>query len=869
MLRRLSALWRAAFRADVLNADMDAEMRFHVEMEAERLMRERGLSAGEARRQAFVAFGGVEKYKVEGRDARGSLWWDSLRQDGRLAARMLIKYPGLSIIGGFAMAVAIAIGTLAFHGISETLKTSIPIEGGDRLVAIQLATDTQGSPERRVLRDFVEWREGLTTLRQLSAFRTAPHNLTVEGRHAEPIRVAEITASAFSIATAPPALGRVIQPQDEDAGAPPVLLLGWDAWHRRFAADPSIVGRTAMLGGVAHTIVGVMPQGFKFPVSHDYWMPLRFTPAQYQRLQGPAVFVFGKLATGATLDQANAEMAAVGQRTASAHPGLYSRHRLTALPYAREHVEIDRPEIVWLLQTVRLMFGLLLVVVAANLAILMYARTVARLGEIAVRSALGASRMRLLMQLFIEALALSLIGAVAGLVVAQLTMTQITAMVVDSGGFLPFWITLDFSTSTLAYAIGLAVLAALIVGVVPGLRATGQQTSTNLRSLSGGTGKPLGWVWTSLIVTQVALAATILPFSIYFVGEFARLELERPAFAVDEFLLAMVEDGRRQQEILTRLQQEPGIREVAFSISVPGYEGSRYVRFEDASADVAAALDNVNTQGVGAGLFGVYEASLLAGRDFTSADVGSTNVIVNRTMADMLARDGSVVGREFTFVPRSADTGTPSTTYQIVGIVEDFPKLPIRPHSDSARVVYQAAALEDRAWLTIRYRGPVTPEGVDAVRGAVAEVDAAAPLRLITLEEFFRVNRSPFRWMAIGFTLVTMSVLLLSAAGIYALMSFTVAQRTREIGIRAALGANPHLLLAGIFRRVLVQLGAGLALGSLLSGSLIWSMFEWQQAATIFVAVAAVIAVVGLAAAFGPARRGLRINPTEALRTDA
>jgi putative ABC transport system permease protein len=869
VLRRIAAVWAAVFRSTQLDADMDDEMRFHVEMHAERLMRERGLDAKEARRQALVAFGGVEKYKVAGRDMRGTLWLDALHQDCRLAVRMLIKYPALTLIGGFAMAVAIAIGSLAFHGISELLKTSLPIEDGDRLVAVQLATDRQGSPERRVLRDFVEWREGLTTIRQLSAFRTASQNLRVDGSNPEAIRVAEVTASAFSIATAPPLLGRVIQPQDESLGAPPVIVIGWDAWQTRFAADPQIVGRTAMLGGVAHTIVGVMPQGFKFPVSHDYWLPLQFTSAQYERLQGPSVFIFGKLAPGATLEQANAEMTAIGQRTAAAHPDLYPRHHLIVLPYAREHVEIDRPEIVWLLQTVRLMFSLLLVVVAANLAILMYARTVARLGEIAVRSALGASRQRLLMQLFIEALALSLLGAAVGLVIAFATMTPIKANVVDSGGLLPFWITLDLSVSTLAYAIGLALLAALIVGVLPGLRATGQQTHTNLRALSGGTGKPLGWVWTSLIVTQVAIASAILPLSIYMVGEAALLELERPGFAVDQFLLAMVEDGRRQEEILTRLQQEPGIRQVSFSSSVPGYEGSRYVRFENASADVVAALDNVNTLEAGAGLFGIYETALLAGRDFTSADVGSTNVIVNRTMANILARDGGVLGRQFTYVQPSEAAGTPPRTYQIVGVVDDFPKFPIRPHSDAARMVYHATDLTGRAWLTIRYRTAVTPEGVDSVRRAVAEVDAAAPLELITLSEFYRVNRSPFRWIAIGLTLITASVLLLSAAGLYALMSFTVAQRTREIGIRSALGANPRRLLAGIFGRVLAQVSIGLVLGSLLSGGLIWSVLEWREAVNVAIGVAAVIVIVGVGAAVGPARRGLRINPTEALRTDA
>jgi putative ABC transport system permease protein len=870
LLRRLTALWAALFRSSTLDADMDEEMRFHVEMQAERLMRERGLGEQEARRQAFVAFGGVEKFKEEGRDTRGVQWLDAIRQDGRLAIRMLVKYPALTLIGGFAMAVAIAIGSLTFEAVSETLDTTIPIGDGHRLVAIQFATDAQGQPERRVLRDFVEWREGLQTVQQLSAFRTTTHNLAVGGSYPEPIRVGEVTASTFDVANTPPLLGRVIQPQDEIIGAAPVIVIGWKEWQTRFAADPALVGRTLMLGSVAHIIVGVMPEGFAFPVSHEYWIPLQTRAAQYGRVEGPELFVFGTLAPGATLAQVQAELSAVGQRTVTAFPDAYARLRLIALPYAREHLEIDRPAIARMLRIVQLLIGGLLVVVAANLSILMYARAVTRLGDLALRSALGASRRRLLTQMFVEALALSLTGAAAGLVIAKVTLTEaIRPMLVASGGVLPFWIAADLSAGTVVYAIGLAIVAAFIVGVLPGLRTTGQQTQTNLRALGGGTGAPLGGLWTTLIVTQVAIAAAILPAAVYLVGGAVRMQLQKPAFPAEQYLLAHTENAGQQREIVSRLEREADVRQVTLSSGVPGYEGSRRLQFEDAGATDARVFD-VTSLDVAVGFFEVYDATILAGRNFTPADAGSTNVIVNRTFAQDHSGDAGVLGRRLSFVPRSADGGGLPVQYQIVGVVDDFPKFPPLPGDEGRPTLYQAIDPgAGRAVLTVRYQTPITSDTIGHFRRVVAEVDPA-PLRSVTtLTEFYRVNREPWRLMAIGFALITASVLLLSAGGIYALMSFTVAQRTREIGIRSALGANPRRLLAGIFGRVLAQLAIGLVVGCGLSGTLLWLSLEAAEAAAVFSIVATVILIVGVAAAIGPARRGLRVEPTEALRIDA
>nr|MDQ3345985.1 ABC transporter permease [Chloroflexota bacterium] len=333
--------------------------------------------------------------------------------------RMLAKHRWLTLVGGFAMAVAIGIGAAGFEIFSETLTPALPFEGGARVVSLQLASADGGVIERRVLHDVTAWREQLRSIDQVGAFRTVQHNLVSRSAPPDPIKVAEITASGFAVARTPPLLGRYLLPADERAGAPPVVVLGYQAWQSRFIADPQVIARTIDLGGVAHTVVGVMPDGFKFPVDHQFWVPLRANPSEYERLQGPSLYVFGRLAPGVTLEEAQAELTTIGQRAAAANPDTHARLRPRVLPYPREHVDLSQPALVWMLRVAQLLIGVLAFVVAVNVAILLYARTVTRLGEIALRTALGASRSRILAQLFTEALALALVGAAAGLVLAH------------------------------------------------------------------------------------------------------------------------------------------------------------------------------------------------------------------------------------------------------------------------------------------------------------------------------------------------------------------------------------------------------------------------------------------------------------------
>jgi putative ABC transport system permease protein len=451
----------------------------------------------------LVSFGGVEKYKEAGRDVRGLRWIDTILMDSRFGVRMLVKHRGLTVVGVFAMAVAIAVGATVFESVSALLDPALPFPGGERVVSLQFVGSDAGTPVRQVIHEFAALRGQLVTVEHFGAYCDAQHNLVAAETAPEPVSVAEISASAFAITGTPALLGRYLLPADEPESAAPVVVIGYEAWQLRFGGDRNVVGRSISLGGVPRTIVGVMPDGFKFPSDHQLWVPLQEDPLKYARWEGPRIYMFGRLAPGVTIDQAQAEFAAVAQRTAEVHPQIGRTLLPVVVPYTRDTLDAT---MVWALRAGQILVAALTFVVAINLAILVYARTVTRLGEIAVRSALGASRGRILGQLFIEAFALAIVGAAAGLGLAHYGLNVIQTLN-DRGGGMPFWVRFELSPGAVIYAFALAVLAAIIMGVLPGLKATGVSLNANLNELHGRSGTRLGATWTMLIVAQVAVAS--------------------------------------------------------------------------------------------------------------------------------------------------------------------------------------------------------------------------------------------------------------------------------------------------------------------------------------------------------------------------
>src|SRR5918993_465465 len=299
-LKGSRARLRLLFDRRTAESRITKEIGFHLDMETERLVREQGLDAVEARRRALVAFGGVERHKEELRDGRGRASFDGFSLDLKLGARMLIKYPGLTIVGGFAMAFAICVGTVVFEVLTLFVAPSLPLPSGDRIVQVRNWDITVNGPERRVLYDFATWRSSLHSITELGAWRDVTRNLIVTEGDARPVQIAEMTPNGFAIAAGTPLMGRVLNASDLAADAPPVAVIGYDVWRTRFGSDPNVFGRSVQLGSEFATVVGVMREGFAVPVAHEGWTPLRTeVPGQAPRT-GPAISVFGMLAPGAS-----------------------------------------------------------------------------------------------------------------------------------------------------------------------------------------------------------------------------------------------------------------------------------------------------------------------------------------------------------------------------------------------------------------------------------------------------------------------------------------------------------------------------------------------------------------------------------------
>jgi predicted lysophospholipase L1 biosynthesis ABC-type transport system permease subunit len=584
---------------------------------------------------------------------------------------------------------------------------------------------------------------------------------------------------------------------------------------------------------------------------------------------------------------------------------------------------------VWLLYMFQLGASLLLVVIAANVAALVYARTAARTSEIAVRTALGASRARVITQLFVEALVLSATAAAVGLSLAAFALGWMDQLLTQKSQGLPFWFHLGLSPGVIAYVAGLALLGAAVVGVVPALKATGRRAYGSLQQFAArGSGMKLGSTWTALIIGQVALTVAVLPASVHHASALLRTSMRDSRYPAGEFLRARVSldreeappgvdsagatahqrrfDARfasRAEALLLRLGAEPGVA-AAFVSAFPGREPRTPFEIEGgpASGNAAAAVGGERTTVLAApssatvGFFELFDAPIVAGRGFVDADTaeGSTAVIVDTAFAARIP-GGNVLGwriRTVTSPPASAGgEAGPAPWLEIVGVVADPPSTTTDPDDVTLPNVYRAAApsglRQDGVQATsillrLRVRSGLTPAFTRGVRDMVVATDPGLQLHDVRTDaEVVRTGARELRTFALAVAFATLSVLLLSAAGIYAMLSFTVAQRRREIGIRVALGADSRRIVSSIFRRASAQIGAGVAVGLILAlaldratGGLVMGdpsaagSVGLRGAVALMPIVAAIVMAVGLLAALGPARRGLAVQPTEALRDE-
>jgi predicted permease len=881
----------------------DEEFRFHLDMETDRLVREEGLSRDEARRRAHAAFGGLRNHQESMRDGRGLAWLGGLTLDVKLGGRMLVKYPGLTLIGGLAMAFGIWFGAVTFQMFAMITTTRLPLPQGDRIVRVEVWDSKALNEEDRTLYDYQLWRSA-RSLTDLGAYRDVGANLVGADGGAKPEKAAEITASAFRIAPARPLLGRVLDESDERAGAPPVVLLGHDVWTNRFDRDPRIIGRNVQIGNRFPTVVGVMPKGYAFPMSHELWLPLRTDVAGLEPLQGGNITVFGRLAPGMTFESAQAEFSALGKRLAAEHPTTHAQLQPYVLPYTQ--FSVNNTDMKAMMGLTYFFVVALMVIVCSTVALLLFARAATRETEILVRSALGASRRRIVAQLFAEALVLAGVATVVGLAAAQLTLTIWGKPYLEMawGAQLPFWIEFQLSPTAIGYALALAVIGAVVAGVMPARKIT-RGLGTRLRAgTAGGGGVSFGGVWTAVIVTQVALTVMFPAVVMLVRSESKRVASYDAGFPTQEYLGVTlgVDDG--QEETLTpetraaldtrirtslealraRLEAETGVAGVTFVDALPGGDGHRARRAEVVSLPeirprwVAIASADLS-------YFDVLKAPALSGRTFSRADLAPNSrvVVVDQGFVDLVMGGRNPVGHRVRLgTGQAADSNAASLpTYEIIGVVKELGMASAAMPQREAGV-YLPAVPGSQGSLEMIVRGRADPLSIaPRVRELAMVVDPD-----IRVEQITRLDQvtTPLLWLLglwtkiiIGLTAVA---LVLSLAGIYAVLAYTVARRTREIGVRVALGASARRVITSVFRRPLTQVTLGVIAGIVLivlAATAAGKSTQFKGTGMGVLTLGDVALLVGYAmlmvgvctlACVVPTLRALRVQPTEALRTE-
>ena len=923
---RARSLWRGVRRRSQVEADMTHEFRSHVELRAADLAR-RGLSPAAAERQARLEFGSTERYKDEARASRGLRRVDELRVswlDFKLGFRMLARYPGLTLVGGLAMAFAIWVGAATFELVTQILRPTLPLPDGNRIVTIRTWDLLANRSEPQVAHDFVAWQEELRSVTDLGAYRALERNLITGSGRGEPVEVAEITASAFRLTRVPPLMGRTLVGADELPGAPAVVVIGHDVWQRRFAGDPNVVGRTVRLASAPVTIVGVMPREFSFPVAQSFWVPLRLNVLSYGRRAGPSIRVFGRLAPGASMGDAQAELTALGARASSAFRDTHQHLRPQVMPYARSVVDVRGWRSVGVM-SVNLPLVMLLVLVCGNVALLMFARAATRESEIVVRTALGAGRGRIIMQLFAEALVLGGVAAVVGLAAAGFGIRWVMGVIEAEflqGARLPFWFQDSLSLTTLLYAALLTVFGAVIAGVVPALKVT-RAVGTRLKQASaGGGGLRFGGVWTAVIIAQVAVTVAFPAVAFFVRRDAVQIETVDVGFPAREYLSVRLEMDREPrpgapadtsqaafrarfraiyQELERRIGAESAVTRVAFADRLPlMYHPYRIIEVDSGGAAPRRPEwpngYRVSNASVSPGYFDAVAAPVLSGRDFRvsdqafdSPDPGSPNarggvVIVNQSFVRLVLGDRNPIGRRIRYVEAGETSepwppdAKPGPWYEIVGVARDLgmalgadvgqgaggdPKVAGIYHPVAPGGVYPAH-------MAMRVSGDPASFS-PKLRAIATAIDPT--LRLYNVMPLSDVTESELQFLDFWFRLVlgTAAIALtLSLAGIYAVMSFTVARRTREIGVRVALGADARRVATSIFRRPLAQVALGVVAGTGFVAFLVRAAMGRLTAQEIVVVVgyAALMMAVCMLACIVPTRRALRVQPTEALRAE-
>jgi predicted permease len=806
-----------------------------------------------------------------------------LAADLRSGVRMLVKYPTLSIVAVLTLGLGIGLSTTVFCIVNGGLFKGLPFPDADRIVAVVATNHAQNQPQQLIsIQDFAVWEARQTSFDKIGPYSLSPMNLSTEEGRPERFSGALLSVAAFDALGVQPLYGRGFRDGDDRPGADPVVILGHDLWRDRYGGSPDIIGKSIRANGVQHTVIGVMPPRFAFPIRELLWTPLAIDPNAQPRGKGPSHLVIARLKPGVRIEQAKTQAVTIAAQLEQEFPETNRGLGADVTPYART---ILGPEIYNLLYTM-LGAGIgVLLIACVNVSNLLVARASLRRREVAVRMALGAGRDTVVRQHLTEVLVLATVGAAIGIVLSVFGLRWFTqALSINPP---PFWIRFDLDYRVMLFVLALIVLTSVFAGTLPALHAARVSASAALKDDSrASTSARLGRFSSVLVVAELAVSCGLLIAAGLMIKSVVQLKNVQLPFTIDNVLTARVDLPRATypdsaasirffEQLLPRLREVPGVEAATLSDGLPAagngvitvqIEGKAYPQ----SSDYPLAREGIVT----AGYFETFQSPVLSGREFTPADVATSQpvAIINQSFARMHFPNVDPIGHQMKRIRPS--TKEPWLT--IVGVVPDLIMEGIGNNNASPVGYYIPIAQSDVAngvRIAVRTRGE--PGAMTSLlRSAVNSLDPELALyEISTLQRV--MDRQTWFYTVFGtfFMLFGICALLLAAAGLYGVMSFAVTQRTREMGVRSALGAQGTQLILLVMRKSVVQLAIGLVLGlglALAAADALQPVLYHvnPRDTAVFAAVIATLAVASLVASFLPARRVTRIDPMLALASE-
>jgi predicted permease len=815
-------------------------------------------------------------------------------QDFQFAVRLLLKDKWFTLVATVALGLGIGVNATVFTFVNAVLIRGLPFHDPDQIMAVYARDVARGRDMGLSYLDYRDWRAGTRGFRGLAAFTGATMNVSDEGRTPERYNGAFLSANAFGVIGQSPAIGRDFLPEDDRAGAGGVVLIGHHVWTSRYGSDAGIIGRTIRVNDVPSVVIGVMPEGFRFPNNADLWQPLAMVSGlEQQRRNSRGLQAFGRLAPGVSREQAHAELATIADSLAREFPDTNKDVGPGVQPFSDR---VNGGPIIAVFLSLMGAVGFVLLIACANVANLLLARSAHRAREVSVRVSLGASRWRIVRQLLIESVLLAAIAGTLGLLLSFAGIRWFDAATQGSGK--PYWMEFTMDGAVFAYLAAICLGTGIIFGLAPALHVA--RTDVNEILKEGGRSGSAGMRvrrWTgALIVGELALTLALLAGAGFMMRNFLtmyRMDIGVETAPLLTMSLALPERKypalEQRLDFYQRLQERLAgsgqLRAVTVASHTPlGGGFGRRLAVDGRPLGAGEQPPTVTTLTIDPRYFETVGVPLIRGRGFTPADggPGQETAIVNTRFAALHFPNDDPIGRRIV-LSIDLQGGAPpggiptSLTATVIGIAPDIRQRLDFTSKEPDPIAYLPYRMDPRGFMTLIARTTADPAAATAtVREELRAIDPDLPLfNIRTLDESLAQQRWPFRVFGSMFALFAFIALMLSAVGLYAVTAYSVAQRTQEIGVRTALGAQSGQVMWLFLRRAVVQLAIGLTIGiaaafgvgRIFESSQLLVQINGRDPVTI-ASIALLLAMVSLAASVWPALRATRLDPVIALRRD-